>query len=310
MALPNDQQGVRNGVTQYRRGTYFLTNAEATANRQWLGFDDETDEFGYYNYPGSPEGNVAADIGSLCVNTTSGELYIKTTDTVATGWEKLESGADVPTTFQTDSGSATPAGNILNVLGGEGMNTTGAGSTVTIAGEDASDTNKGIASFDSGDFTVTAGNVVLNGSGAVQTITGDAGGAISPSSGNFNVVGLSGSKTSGSGSTLTIKSPPYADQAGSTTVTLNSGSLATNAITLTTPATAGLADGDLVELVATNSMLIIQMNTGQVGHIGSAATSSGGTMTSSATGDSVSLRWQSSTSDWWATSVIGVWVLA
>lgn len=166
-----------------------------------------------------------------------------------------------------------------------------------------------------GSLTFVTGANTLNitvtgGSTSGKTITGDSGGALSPTAGNWNILGLSGSKTSGSGSTLTVKSPPYTDQAGSTTVTLNSGSFATNAITLTTPATAGLADGDLVEFVATNGVLVVQMNTGQVGHLAGAATSSGGTFTGSATGDSLSLRWQASTSDWWATSALGVWVLA
>jgi len=37
-----------------------------------------------------------------------------------------------PTSFQTDSGIATPALNILNVYGGTGVETTGAGNTLTI----------------------------------------------------------------------------------------------------------------------------------------------------------------------------------
>lgn len=172
-------------------------------------------------------------------------------------------------------------------------------------------TQNGVAHFDSSDFTVDAnGFVQASGTGIGQTITGDSGGALSPTAGNWNILGRSGSKTSGSGSTLTINSPPYTDQAGSTTVTLNSGSFATNAITLTTPATAGLADGDLLEFVATNGVLVIQLAATQVAHLGSSATSAAGTLTSTATGDSICLRYQASTNDWWATSSIGVWVLA
>lgn len=318
----------------------------------------------------------------------------------------------VATSYTTDSGVAVPAANNLNIFGGEGIDTSGSGSTVTISGEDATAgpnaaaANKGIASFDSSMFTVTAGfvqlvgggqafdqiavdastapgtnpvvpsatgqltitgaqvasatvgaNVIrtdslaansltievqrsaavgapvpalngvshfdsnrftvnpdgfvsINGSGIGETITGDSGGALSPTLGNWNILGRSGSKTSGSGSTLTINSPPYADQAGSTTVTLNSGSFATNAITLTTPATAGLLDGDKLEFIATNGALVIQLAATQVAHLGSATSSAAGTITGSGTGDSITLRYQASTNDWWTTSSVGTWVLA
>lgn len=181
--------------------------------------------------------------------------------------------------------------------------------TAAVAATDA--TKNGVSHFDSTDFTVDAnGFVSASGTGIGQTITGDSGGALSPTAGNWNILGRSGSKTAGSGSTLTINSPPFADQGGSTTVTLNSGSFATAAITLTTPASGGLLVGDLLQFVATNGVLVIQLAGTQVAHVGNLATSGGGTLTSTATGDALTLRYQASTDDWWATSVIGTWLLA
>jgi len=66
-------------------------------------------------------------------------------------------------------------------------------------------TLSGVAHFDSTDFSVNpAGFVTLNGAGAGQTITGDAGGALSPTLGNWNIIGGTGVTTSGAVSTLTI----------------------------------------------------------------------------------------------------------
>ncbi|CAB4165947.1 hypothetical protein UFOVP844_2 [uncultured Caudovirales phage] len=225
----------------------------------------------------------------------------------ANGFVTLD--ATVPINFTADVGSAVPALNNINILGGEGIDTSGAGSTITISGEDASNVNKGIASFQTGDFTVVAGHVSLA-TQPGELITGDSGGALSPTANNWNILGRSGSKTSGSGSTLTIKSPPYSNQGSSTTVTLNSGSFATNTITLTTPATAGLADGDLLEFVATDGILTIQLAATQVAQLGNTVTSTAGTITGTATGDVLGLRYQASTNKWWATSWVGIWILA
>jgi len=145
---------------------------------------------------------------------------------------------------------------------------------------------------------------------AVPTSIVTDNGTATPVANSVNLLGRSGSKVGASGATITVRSPPYANVAGSTSVTLNSGSFATGAITLTTPVTAGLLDGDLLEFVATNGVLVIQLAATQVAHIGTLATSVAGTMTGTNTGDALCLRYQASTNDWWATSVIGRWVMA
>ena len=80
----------------------------------------------------------------------------------------------IATSYVCDVGSATPALHVLNVIGSNGLSTTGAGNTITIPG-------------------------------GIKTITGNSGGAISSAAGgNINVVGNGTSITiAGVGNTLT-----------------------------------------------------------------------------------------------------------
>ena len=52
-------------------------------------------------------------------------------------------------------------GNIMEFIAGEGVNTSASGNQLTIAGELASTSNIGVASFNSGNFTVSSGDVTV-----------------------------------------------------------------------------------------------------------------------------------------------------
>lgn len=69
--------------------------------------------------------------------------------------------------IDADSGTtnAVDLGDTLAVTGGEGIDTSVSGDTLTIAGEDASTSNKGVASFASADFSVSSGAVSIKSGG-------------------------------------------------------------------------------------------------------------------------------------------------
>ncbi len=102
----------------------------------------------------------------------------------------------------TDSGTATPSAHSVTFEGGEGIDTSASGATITIAGEDASTSNKGIASFATADFNVAAGAVSLD-DDVLKDVVTDSGTA----GGNTHAVtftGGTGINTAGAGSTVTL----------------------------------------------------------------------------------------------------------
>ncbi len=149
---------------------------------------------------------------------------------------------------------------------------------------------RGTAAFNADDFNVSNGFVSL----APALIDGGPGITVGFASGNY-----------------TINSVVFTDQAANTAVLSDSGSYSTASVTLTTPTAP--ENGDELIFIATTAgagTLVVRLDGAQVAHLGSVATSAGGTLTNTAIGDSLVLRYQSSTNDWWTTSSIGIWVLA
>jgi hypothetical protein len=96
--------------------------------------------------------------------------------------------------------TANPHSVILTDLAaaGEGINFSGS----TIEGENASDTNKGMASFALDDFTVTTGAVALKAT-VVKSIDADSGTA-TPSIHNIDILGGDGISTAGSSNNIIV----------------------------------------------------------------------------------------------------------
>jgi hypothetical protein len=116
----------------------------------------------------------------------------------------------------TDSGDLTPSTHGISILGGEGIDVTHTGTSITVAGEDASTTNKGVASFADADFTVTSGAVTIKN---VNLATQTTGNYIATISGTANEIEVTGSGSENSA--VTIGLPDDVTIAGNLTINGN-----------------------------------------------------------------------------------------
>lgn len=137
----------------------------------------------------------------------------------------------------------------------------------------------------------TSPNITLDvmGGGAITSITGGPGITIT-----------------GTAVAPIVNSVIFTDTAA-TTLTVDSGYNATAAGTYNLPATA--AQGELIIVNAEAIGVIIDAPALNFIRIGSSITAASGTITSTAVGDSITLRYRLSTLTWIASSVVGNWTI-
>lgn len=166
-----------------------------------------------------------AQLGTEWINQKTDDVFIlvKVEDNVST-WISIGAGTSA-TTFDADSGSAMPAGGIINLLSGSGdLTTSASGNTVTFTSTaaDIFDSDSGTATPSSNTIIIAGGSgITTSAAGSTVTITASGGGGITT---------IDGDTGSATGSTLNLvtgfTSGPYANgtiqfNASGTTVTLN-----------------------------------------------------------------------------------------
>ena len=157
-------------------------------------------------------GNTTVTVTLDTVNTNVGDFGSATAVPVITvngkGLITAVSTASISTSFTlaADTGSSQTFNNggTLTFAGGEGIDTAVTAGTITISAEDATTTNKGVASFATTDFDVNSGAVSLKGT-VVKSVTTDSG-ALTPSGNSFSILGGEGVNVTHSGAVITVDS--------------------------------------------------------------------------------------------------------
>ena len=208
-----------------------------------------------------------SDLGSYITASSTDTLTNKTinasqlVDSSVTNAKLANS--SVSFTDESSTAGSVSLGGTLEFLAGEGINTTASGATLTITGEDASTSNKGIASFSSDNFSVTSGAVTIKDGGIANaelagsianaklsnstiTVAGDSGSNAVDLGDTLTIEGTTNEiETSVSGDTITVGLPDDVTVGNNLTVT---GDLTVNGTTTTLATTNSTVTDTLIEL--------------------------------------------------------------
>jgi len=176
---------------------------------------------------------------------------------VLSGYVSLED--TVVKSISTDSGDVTPAAHDFSIVGtpAQGISTSGSVSTLTLTIADASDTQKGVASFVSGDFVATSGDIELVDTVLKSLQTDD--GAVTPTNHSIAIFGGEGMNVTHSGAIITVSGENAdSDNKGVASFNSNDFAVSNGAVSIKT---AGVDNNQLVNSEITIGSTAVPLGT-------------------------------------------------
>jgi len=107
-------------------------------------------------------------VGRATTDTLTNKSISGSTNTITNIDNSSITNSNVKFADDTSTVSTVDLGSVLTVLGGEAIDTTISGNTISISGEDATSSNKGVAKFNTASFTVTSGDVTIKSGGVTN----------------------------------------------------------------------------------------------------------------------------------------------